>query len=362
MAEILKDISPISDFTGCLKLFFEDFTLGKPKYSLDECKQRDGTYAAPIRVKVRLVNEDPNGEIKDIKEQEVFMGDFPLMTDTGTFVINGAERVIVSQLVRSPGAYFNSTIDQTGKKIFNATIIPNRGAWIELESDSNDSISVRIDRTRKMPVTYFLRALGFESDDDILNLFDNNPIIQKELVKDADVKSKERALVEIYRRLRPGEPATKENSEQLLNSLFFDPRRYDFAAVGRYKLTKKLGLARRLIGKTLAQDIIDLETGEVLIPEGTTVSEDHLNSIDFNRESDIFDLQPDLSRHGFISPIKVKILSDSNVPYTLLCTPSLSNRTICVADIVSAIGYMLDLMNGFGYTDDIDHLGNRRVR
>jgi len=171
LAEILRDISPISDFTGSLKLFFEDFKLGQPKYSLEECKQRDGTFAAPIRVKVRLVNEDPNGDIKDIKEQEVFMGDFPLMTDTGTFVINGAERVIVSQLVRSPGVYFDSSFDQTGKKIFNATVIPNRGAWIELESDSNDSIAVRIDRTRKMPVTYLLRALGFENDDQILNFF-----------------------------------------------------------------------------------------------------------------------------------------------------------------------------------------------
>ena len=195
MAEILKDISPISDFTGSLKLFFEDFKLGSPKYSLDECKERDGTFAAPIRVKVRLVNEEPDGEIKDIKEQEVFMGDFPLMTDTGTFVINGAERVIVSQLVRSPGAYYDSTIDQTGKKIFNATIIPNRGAWIELETDSNDSISVRIDRTRKMPVTYFLRALGFESDEQILQLFDNNPIIAQEIERDSEVKSKEKALL-----------------------------------------------------------------------------------------------------------------------------------------------------------------------
>lgn len=364
LAEILKDISPISDFTGTLKLFFEDFKLGKPKYSLDECKERDGTYAAPIRVKVRLVNEDQDGEIKDIKEQDVFMGDFPLMTDTGTFVINGAERVIVSQLVRSPGAYFDSSIDQTGKKIFNATIIPNRGAWIELESDSNDSIAVRIDRTRKMPVTYFLRALGFESDEDILQLFDFNPIIAAEIQKDADVKTKEKALVEIYRRLRPGEPATKENSEQLLNSLFFDPRRYDFAAVGRYKVTKKLGLKRRIIGKTLADDLIDLETGEILIPSGTTVSEDDLKSIDFDRDSDIFDLEPDSVRRGFKSPIKVKIKADDQ-DYTMLCTPNLSisdNRTICVADIVASIGYMLDLMHGFGNTDDIDHLGNRRVR
>ena len=224
LAEILKDISPISDFTGSLKLFFEDFSIGQPKYSLDECKQRDSTFAAPIRVKVRLVNQSPDGEIVDIKEQEVFLGDFPLMTDTGTFVINGAERVIVSQLVRSPGAYYSASFDQTGKQIFNATIIPNRGAWLELETDSNDSIAVRIDRTRKMPVTYLLRALGFESDEDILQLFDFNPIIAHEIERDSDVKTKDRALIEIYRRLRPGEPATKENAEQLLRSVTQDEK------------------------------------------------------------------------------------------------------------------------------------------
>ena len=293
------------------------------------------------------------------------MGDFPLMTDTGTFVINGAERVIVSQLVRSPGAYYDASIDQTGKKIFTATVIPNRGAWIELETDSNDSIAVRIDRTRKMPVTYFLRALGFESDDDILQLFDYNPIIAQEIERDSDVKTKERALVEIYRRLRPGEPATKENSEQLLNSLFFDPRRYDFAAVGRYKITKKLGLKRRLLGKTLAEDLVDQETGEVLIPANTTVTEDDVKVIDDGRDAEIFDLVHDDLRRGFKSPIHVKIKTDSNDSYTMLCTPDLSisdNRTICVADIVASIGYLLDLMHGFGNTDDIDHLGNRRVR
>ena len=362
LAEILKDISPISDFTGSLKLFFEDFKLGKPKYTLDECKERDGTYAAPVRVKVRLVNEENAGEIK---EQEVFMGDFPLMTDTGTFVINGAERVIVSQLVRSPGAYYDATIDQTGKKLFTATVIPNRGAWIELETDSSDSISVRIDRTRKMPVTYFLRALGFETDEEILDLFDNDPIMVQEIERDSDVKTKERALIEIYRRLRPGEPATKENSEQLLNSLFFDPRRYDFAAVGRYKITKKLGVKRRLLGKTLAEDLVDMETGEVLIPAETFITEDVLKVLEDDREAEIFELEPDEVRRGYVKPIKVKVKTEDGEPYTMLCSPTLSirdNRTISVADIVSAIGYMIDLMNGLGHTDDIDHLGNRRVR
>ena len=250
LAEIFKDISPISDFTGNLKLFFKGFKLGAPKYTLAECKERDGTFAAPIRVNVQLVNHGANDEVK---EQEVFMGDFPLMTETGTFIINGAERVIVSQLVRSPGTYYGVTKDQTGKDIFTATVIPNRGAWIELETDAADSISVRIDRTRKMPVSYFLRALGFETNEQILELFGNNIIIKEELERESDVDTKDKALLEIYKRLRPGEPATPDNALQLLNSLFFDAKRYDLASVGRYKITKKLGWKRRLIGKTSAK-------------------------------------------------------------------------------------------------------------
>lgn len=366
LAEILKDISPISDFTGNLKLFFKNFKLGAPKYTLAECKERDGTYAAPIRVNVQLVNHGMNDEVK---EQEVFMGDFPLMTDTGTFIINGAERVIVSQLVRSPGTYYDSTKDQTGKDIFTATVIPNRGAWIELETDAKpdmaDSISVRIDRTRKMPVTYFLRALGFETNEQILELFGYNRVIKEELERENDIDSKDKALLEIYKRLRPGEPATPDNALQLLNSLFFDQKRYDLASVGRYKITKKLGWKRRLIGKTLADDIYDAETGEILIPAGTVVTEDHLKAVDDEREAEIFDLVPDKVHRGFITPIRIKIKTENDDNYTMLCAPTLNikeNRTICVADIVSAIGYLIDLMNGMGNTDDIDHLGNRRVR
>ena len=362
LGEILKDISPISDFTGSLKLFFKSFKLGEPKYTLAECKERDGTYAAPIRVNVQLVNHGMNDEVK---EQEVFMGDFPLMTDTGTFVINGAERVIVSQLVRSPGAYYGETIDQTGKKIFTATVIPNRGAWIELETDANDSVSVRIDRTRKMPVTYFLRALGFETNEQILELFGDNRIIKEELEREVDIDSKDKALLEIYKRLRPGEPATPDSALQLLNSLFFDTKRYDLASVGRYKFTKKLGWKRRLINKVLADDIVDAETGEVLIEAGKTVYEDDLQAIDDSREAEIFDLIPDKNHRGFITPIQIKVRTENDEDYTMLCTPTLDikeNRTVCVADIVSAIGYLIDLMNGMGHTDDIDHLGNRRVR
>ena len=386
LEEILRDISPISDFNGNLKLFFGKFKLGEPKNTLDECKERDGTYSAPIRVNVQLVNNDMGGEVK---EQEVFMGDFPLMTETGTFVINGAERVIVSQLVRSPGAYYGETMDPTGKKIFTATVIPNRGAWIELETDANNNISVRIDRTRKMPVTYFLRALGFETDEEILELFGYDPIIADELERESEVDTRAKALGEIYRRLRPGEPIPPvENSLQLLNSLFFDPKRYDLAAVGRYKITKKLGLKRRLIGKTLADDIVDFETGEVLIqavenvidPEtgkfvideetGNPVVKYHvitaedLEKIDDDREEEIFGLTPDKVHRGYFTPIPIKIKTE-NGDMTMLCAPKLSikdNRTICVADIVSSIGYMIDLINGVGTVDDIDHLGNRRVR
>ena len=370
LAEILKDISPISDFTGNLELFFKNFTLGEPKYSLEECRERDVTYAAPIRVNVQLVNHEMGDEVK---EQEVFMGDFPLMTNTGTFIINGAERVIVSQLVRSPGAYYGETMDTTGKKLYNATVIPNRGAWIELETDTTDMISVRIDRTRKMPVTYLLRALGFTKDEHILQLFDYDKRIKMALEHDGEIDSKDKALIEIYRRLRPGEPATVENSQQLLNSLFFDPKRYDLATVGRYKLTKKLGWKRRLVGKRLAEPLVDRSTGEVIIPADVVVTDQMLSKINEADEAVIFDLTEDELHKGYFEPIALRIhapegtvkSNTDNDIITMLCSPTLSihdDRTITIADIISAISYMLNLMDGIGTTDDIDHLGNRRVR
>ncbi len=359
--EILKDISPITDFTGNLELFFKSFKLGEPKYSLEECKERDVTYAAPIRVNVQLVNHDQGDEVK---EQEVFMGDFPLMTSTGTFIINGAERVIVSQLVRSPGAYYSDSIDTSGKKLFSATVIPNRGAWIELESDSSDAVSVRVDRTRKMPVTYFLRALNMSAEE-ILDVFDGDERIRQALEHDGEIDTRDKALLEIYRRLRPGEPATAESSLQMLNSLFFDPKRYDLATVGRYKLTKKLGWKRRLLGKILAEPIIDRETGEVLLDIGETITEAMLNEIPDEREAAIFDLKEDKARRGYLTPIKLKVLTPDDRVVTMLCSPKLDiheNRTVCLADILSSISYMLNLIDGIGFTDDIDHLGNRRVR
>ncbi len=377
LAEILKDISPITDFTGNLELFFKDFTLGEPKYSLDECKERDVTYAAPIRVNVQLVNHEMGDEVK---EQEVFMGDFPLMTNTGTFIINGAERVIVSQLVRSPGAYYDKTIDTSGKALFNATVIPNRGAWIELEMDATDLISVRIDRTRKMSVIYLLRALGFEDDEQIKKLFDYDRRIIDAIEQAKEGETRDLALIEIYKRLRPGEPATAESAYQLIHSMFFDGKRYDLASVGRYKITKKLGWKSRVRGKVLAESIVDRSTGEILINAGTLVTDEILNKIDDSREAEIFDLVEDELHGGYSEPIKIKIRNaefgmrnesaenaiqgDENV-ITMLCAPTLSisdNRTISVADIVASISYMLNLIDGIGTTDDIDHLGNRRVR
>ncbi len=362
--EILKDISPISDFTGNLELHFKSFTLGDPKYELDECKERDVTYAAPIRVNVQLVNHEMGDEVK---EQEVFMGDFPLMTDTGTFIINGAERVIVSQLVRSPGAYYGETIDPTGKKLYNATVIPNRGAWIELETDTNDIVSVRIDRTRKMPVTYFIRALGFSTNEEILALFGDDERIRLTLEHDNEVDSKEKALIEIYRRLRPGEPATVENAQQLLNALFFDPKRYDLATVGRYKLTKKLGWKRRILGKVLAEPIVDRETGEILVPADEIVTESMLDAIDAEHEKQIFGVEDNTDIPGMSGrkQIMLHVRNGEGGVLRMLCSSTLdihADRTIAINDIIASVNYLLNLMDGVGSTDDIDHLGNRRVR
>ena len=352
LQEIFRDISPIQDFSGNLVLSFESFSMGEPKYDLDECKERDVTWAAPLRVNVRLINR----ETGEIKEQEVFMGDFPLMTDTGTFIINGAERVIVSQLVRSPGAYYGEEIDPTGKKLYNATVIPNRGAWIELETDTNDIVSVRIDRTRKMPVTYFIRALGFASDQEILQLFGNDPRIAATIERDGEeVKSQGKAVVEIYKRLRPGEPANEDNAQQLLDSLFFDPKRYDLATVGRYKLTKKLGWKRRIRGRVLAEPIVDTATGEIVIPAKEVVTEEMLDAVSVEREREIF---------GEGNIIELYLLKKDGTKMKLLCSPTLEmhDRTITRNDIMASINYLLNLMDEVGATDDIDHLGNRRVR
>ncbi|MCL6612237.1 MAG: DNA-directed RNA polymerase subunit beta [Peptococcaceae bacterium] len=305
LREVFQDISPIQDFTGNLVLEFLDYVLGDPKYTVEECKERDVTYAAPLRVKVRLINK----ETGEVKEQEVFMGDFPLMTEKGTFIINGAERVIVSQLVRSPGVYFGDLLDPSGKRLFTATIIPNRGAWLEFETDINDHIFVRIDRTRKIPATVLVKALGYGTKAKIMELFGENKHIQETLIRD-NTDSEEEALVEIYKRLRPGEPPTVESARSLLEALFFDPKRYDLANVGRYKIQKKLkhGVLYRY-------------------PEN-------------GRKEEVFD--PYLKK---MVPVDREFI-----------------RELVPEDIIETIRYLLELIDGRGTVDDIDHLGNRRLR
>ena len=280
LKDIFKDISPIEDSAGNLSLSFEDFKLGEPKYDIRECKERDTTYAAPLRVQIRLVNH-VTGEIKD---QEVFMGDFPLITDTGTFIINGAERVIVSQLVRSPGVYYGREIDPMGIRLYNSTVIPNRGAWIELETDANDIVYARIDRNRKIPATVLIRALGWSTNADILDLFYDDKRLKATFEKDT-TESQDEALIEIYKKLRPGEPPTVESARNLFENLFFDPRRYDMARVGRYKAGKKLGWERRLFGLTLHEPIVNPETGEVVVDAHTQIGASEVQKI---KDSGVF--------------------------------------------------------------------------
>ncbi|MEW6398723.1 MAG: DNA-directed RNA polymerase subunit beta [Bacillota bacterium] len=342
LRELLRDISPIQDFTGNLVLEFLDPELGKPKYNVEECKERDVTYAAPLKVKVRLINK----ETGEVKEQQVFMGDFPLMTDQGTFVINGAERVVVSQLVRSPGAYFSSQPDPvSGVTLYYATIIPNRGAWLEFETDSSEVAWVRVDRTRKLPATVLLRALGYSSDNDILELFGDDPRVKNTLERDS-TRSTDEALIEIYKRLRPGEPPTVESARTLLDSLFFESRRYDLASVGRYKLNKKLSLRRRLVGTLAAGRVIDPRTGEVLADPGSVIDRRLAERIDA----------------AGIARLKVRLPDGEVIPVLANGAPALAVKTVTKEDIVAVISYLLNLFRGLGSVDDIDHLGNRRLR
>ncbi len=270
MKEVFEDISPIEDYSGHLSLEFVDFVLCEDdvKYSIEECKERDATYAAPLKVKVRLHNKEND----EINEHDIFMGDLPLMTETGTFVINGAERVIVSQLVRSPGIYYAIGHDKIGKTLYSSTVIPNRGAWLEYETDSNDVFYVRVDRNRKVPITVLIRALGIGSNVEIQELFGEEPKITASITKDPSDNYQD-GLLELYKKLRPGEPLSVESAESLINSMFFDPRRYDLAKVGRFKFNKKLALKNRVVGFVLTEDVINQETGEILAEAGTTITE-----------------------------------------------------------------------------------------
>jgi len=365
LREMFQDISPIQDFTGNLVLEFIDYSLGEPKYTVDDAKERDVTYAAPLRVKVRLINK----ETGEVKEQEVFMGDFPLMTETGTFIINGAERVIVSQLVRSPSVYFSTKVDKNGKKNYTATVIPNRGAWLELETDAKDIIYVRIDRTRKIPVTVLVRALGFGSDQDIINLLGDNEYIRNTLDKD-NTDSADKALIEIYERLRPGEPPTLENARNLLIARFFDPKRYDLANVGRYKINKKLHIKNRLFNQRLAETLVDEKTGEIIAEAGQVVDRRLLDAILPHLENGVgyreYRISGGVLDQDSIRLQAVKVFSpneDGRV-ITILSNGNVdkSVKHITPADIIASINYFINLLYGVGNTDDIDHLGNRRLR
>ncbi|TCZ67534.1 DNA-directed RNA polymerase subunit beta [Paenibacillus albiflavus] len=364
LREMFQDISPIQDFTGNLVLEFIDYNLGEPKYTVDDSKERDVTYAAPLRVRVRLINK----ETGEVKEQEVFMGDFPIMTETGTFIINGAERVIVSQLVRSPSVYYNTKVDKNGKKTFTATVIPNRGAWLELETDAKDIIYVRIDRTRKIPVTVLLRAMGFGSDAEILELLGEDEFIQNTLDKD-NTDSTEKALIEIYERLRPGEPPTIDNARSLLVARFFDPKRYDLANVGRYKINKKLHIKNRLFNQRLAETLFDPDTGEIIAEAGQLLDRRLLDEIlpslekgvgrqEYRVPNGIIDADIPIQTIKVFSPIEdgkvVKVISNAVIDKSV--------KNITPADIIASINYFVDLLHGIGSTDDIDHLGNRRLR
>jgi len=365
LREMFQDISPIQDFTGNLILEFIDYSLGEPKYTVDDAKERDVTYAAPLRVKVRLINK----ETGEVKEQEVFMGDFPLMTETGTFIINGAERVIVSQLVRSPSVYFSTKVDKNAKKTYTATVIPNRGAWLELEMDAKDVVYVRIDRTRKIPVTVLLRALGFGTDAEILDLLGNDEYIRNTLDKD-NTDSTEKALIEIYERLRPGEPPTLDNAKSLLVARFFDPKRYDLANVGRYKINKKLHIKNRLFNQRLAESLVDTETGEIIAEAGQMVDRRLLDEImphleksvgfrTYHVANGVLDANDiPMQTIDVFSPIEdgkvVKLIANANIDKSV--------KNVTPADIISSISYFINLLHGIGSTDDIDHLGNRRLR
>ena len=388
LKEVFEDISPIEDYTGNLILEFVDYSLDdKPKYDIEECKDRDATYCAPLKVKVRLINK----ETGEIKEQEVFMGDFPLMTEKGTFVINGAERVIVSQLVRSPGVYYALERDKTGKKLISSTVIPNRGAWLEYETDSNDVISVRVDRTRKQPVTVLLRALGIGTDAEIIELLGEDERLAATLEKD-NTKTVEEGLIEIYKKLRPGEPPTVESASSLLNALFFDAKRYDLAKVGRYKFNKKLALCYRIMNKISAEDVVNPETGEVFVKAGEKISyevakniqnaginvvtllvEDEKvvkvignNFVDIKSHVD-FDIDELDIKEKVHYPTLKEILEayseEEEIKEAIkFRMKELIPKHILLDDIIASINYQFNLFYDIGNIDDIDHLGNRRIR
>ena len=388
LREVFRDISPIQDYTGNLVLEFPDYRLetDNPKYSVEECKERDTTYSAPLKVKVRLINK----ETGEVKEQEIFMGDFPLMTENGTFVINGAERVVVSQLVRSPGLYYSKKLDKTGKPLFSATIIPNRGAWLEYETDSNDVMYVRVDRTRKLPITVLVRAMGYGTDAQITELLGDDERVMATIQKDS-AKTQDEGLIEIYKRLRPGEPPTVESATSLIRSLFFEPKRYDLAKFGRFKFNKKLSLASRIAGHRSAERIVSPVTGEILAEEDEYIDRDKaeiiqnsgINSVYLNVEgkkvrvigNGTVDLRAfvdfDVTDTGISEKVRFSVLKELMDEYQgkkELKQAIRENADLLVPkhiteeDIIASVNYLINLSYEVGEDDDIDHLGNRRLR
>ncbi|MBQ3027812.1 MAG: DNA-directed RNA polymerase subunit beta, partial [Lachnospiraceae bacterium] len=385
--EVFRDISPISDYSDHLNLEFVSFQLCEDdvKYSIEECKERDATYAAPLKVRVRLHNK----ETDDIKEHDIFMGDLPLMTATGTFVINGAERVIVSQLVRSPGIYYAIGHDKIGKTLYSSTVIPNRGAWLEYETDSNDVFYVRVDRNRKVPITVLIRALGIGTNQQIIDLFGEEPKIMASFAKDPSENYTD-GLLELYKKLRPGEPLSVESAEPLINGMFFDARRYDLAKVGRYKFNKKLAFKNRIAGLTLAKDVVDTTTGEVIAEAGTVITEELAVRMQNTAVPAVFvqteernvkilsNLMVDLN--AFVDCDKAELGITEEVYYPVLKelmdaytgeelleeikrnVNELIPKHITKEDILASINYNIHLEYGIGNSDDIDHLGNRRIR
>ena len=397
LKEVFADISPISDYSGHLSLEFVDFTLCEKdvKYTIPECKERDATYAAPLKVKVRLYNK----EADEISEHDIFMGDLPLMTETGTFVINGAERVIVSQLVRSPGIYYDITHDKIGKTLYACTVIPNRGAWLEYETDSNDVFSVRVDRTRKVPVTVLVRALGYGTNQEILDLFGDEPKILASIAKDPSCSAEvpegsyERGLLELYKKIRPGEPLSVDSAESLITAMFFDPRRYDLAKVGRYKFNKKLMFRNRIAGHVLAEDVVDMTTGEIIAEAGTEVGRELADRIQNAAVEYVYiqtesrnvkvlsSMMVDITNFVDVDPKEVgvtelvyypvlkKILEENEGRSIEEIKEEIKNnindlipKHITVEDVIASINYNMHLEYGLGNSDDIDHLGNRRIR
>ncbi|NLK07797.1 MAG: DNA-directed RNA polymerase subunit beta [Firmicutes bacterium] len=341
LQEMFIDISPIEDFTGNLVLELLAHSFGEPKYSVEECKDRDVTYAAPMKVRARLINR----ETGEVKEQEVFMGDFPLMTEQGTFIINGAERVVVSQLVRSPGVYYGHELDTNGQDIYNISVIPNRGAWLEFETDSNEIIWMRVDRTRKLPASVLLRAIGYGTNAQIMELYNNSSKLAPTLDKDT-LTSESEGLIEIYKRLRPGEPPVEESARTLFETLFYERRRYDLAAVGRYKVNKKLNITDRITGKTTTRPAVDPKTGEILIEANSRIT---------RRTAEM------LAEAG-VNTVFIKGRDDEELKVIGNGQPHGEARAITSDDLVAVVGYLLNLMDGVGTVDDIDHLGNRRLK